>query len=181
MFSGVRICCGRYLAVLGAFFGVVAVGSGLTEPQGRKPESNAQSTIDFNRQILPLLSENCFACHGPDASQRKAKLRLDTKDGAFAELRSGGHAIVPGKSSESKMIAKITAVDPKDRMPPAKTGKQLKPEQIALLKQWIDEGARWTEHWAWVAPQRPAIPKVRDAGWPHDPTDYFILARQEAE
>src|SRR5207244_5050192 len=129
MLSGVRICGGRYLVVVGAFFGAVAVGSGLTEPQERKPESKAESTIDFNRQILPLLSENCFACHGPDAGQRKAKLRLDMKEGAFAELRNGGYAIVPGKSSESKMIAKITAVDPKDRMPPAKTGKQLKPEQ----------------------------------------------------
>jgi len=179
MIAGFRARWGRWLGILGIIVGVLFVISS-AKPQA-KSEAQGASAVDFNRQILPLLSENCFACHGPDANQRKAKLRLDTKEGAFAELRSGGHAIVPGKSSESKIIEKITAADPKDRMPPAKTGKQLKPEQITLLKRWIDEGARWTEHWAWVAPQRPTIPKVRDAGWAKDPIDYFILARQEAE
>src|SRR6266852_2876913 len=183
MIAGARARWGRWLGIVGACLPVLSLASLApnAKPQAAGVEAKSAPTVDFNRQILPLLSENCFACHGPDAGQRKAKLRLDVKEGAFAELRSGGHAIVPGKSSESKMIEKITAPDPKDRMPPAKTGKQLKPEQIVLLKQWIDEGARWTEHWAWVAPQRPAIPKVRDAGWPNDPMDYFILARQEAE
>jgi hypothetical protein len=137
--------------------------------------------VDFNRQILPILSENCFACHGPDAKQRKAKLRLDVKEGAFAELRSGGHAIVPGKSAESKVIERTSSDDPEHRMPPPKTGKRLKPEQIALMKQWIDQGARWTQHWAWVAPQRPQIPKVGDPSWAKDAIDHFILARLEAE
>jgi mono/diheme cytochrome c family protein len=163
----------------------VAVGSRLNDhlsmAQTPAKQEAKGSVVDFNRQILPLLSENCFACHGPDASQRKAKLRLDTKEGAFAELRSGGHAIVPGKSAESKIIEKITAADAQDRMPPAKTGKQLKPEQVALLKQWIDEGANWKQHWAWIVPKGPAIPKVQDVSWPKDPIDYFILARQEAE
>jgi mono/diheme cytochrome c family protein len=171
---------------MAACFVAVAIGFGLNEhlasaqPQ-TKSDAKASPTVDFNRQILPLLSENCFACHGPDSGQRKAKLRLDTKDGAFAELRSGGHAIVPGKSSESKLIEKITAADPMDRMPPAKTGKTLKPEQIAILKEWIDQGARWTQHWAWIAPQRPGIPKVHDATWPKNAIDFFILARLEAE
>jgi mono/diheme cytochrome c family protein len=186
MLAWFRAPWGRWLGFLGAMLVAVAVGSGLNErgaiaQSKAKSDAKAASTVDFNRQILPLLSENCFACHGPDASQRKAKLRLDTKEGAFAELRSGGHAIVPGKSADSKIIEKITAADPQDRMPPAKTGKQLKPEQLALLKQWIDEGARWNQHWAWVMPQRPAIPKVQDAAWPKDPIDYFILARQETE
>src|SRR5229473_7456959 len=131
--------CGRQLAILGTLvLGAISVGMGQkpradepARPEPRPPERAAG--VDFNRQILPILSENCFACHGPDAKQRKAKLRLDVKEGAFAELRSGGHAIVPGKSAESKVIEKITAPDPKERMPPAKTGKQLKPEQIALL------------------------------------------------
>jgi len=154
MFFGVRICCGRSLGILGTLLGALVLISS-AKPQAKpdvKIDARSSALVDFNRQILPLLSENCFACHGPDAGQRKAKLRLDTKEGAFAELRSGGHAIVPGKSSESKMIEKITAPDPKERMPPAKTGKQLKPEQIVLLKQWIDQGAGWTEHWAWTAP-----------------------------
>ncbi len=179
MIAGFRARWGRWLGILGIPLGILVLISS-AKPQV-KSEGKSAPAVDFNRQILPLLSENCFACHGPDASQRKAKLRLDTKEGAFAELRSGGHAIVPGKSSESKMIEKVTAADPKDRMPPAKTGKQLKPEQIALLNQWIDQGARWTAHWAWTAPARPAIPTVSDPSWPKNPVDYFILARQEAE
>src|SRR5438046_85582 len=191
MIAGV---CANWRRILG-ILGILLVGFCMApsaKPQVSKPDAKGQTPVDFNRQILPLLSENCFACHGPDAGQRKAKLRLDTKEGAFAELRSGGYAIVPGKSSESKMIAKITVVDPKDRMPPAKTGKQLKPEQIALLKQWIDQGARWTEHWAWTAPQRPVVPpltnvrgydgrSVRGSDGARNPIDNFILARLEKE
>src|SRR5713101_1471624 len=190
MIAGFRARWGRWLGILGIPLGILVLISS-AKPQV-KSEAKSAPTVDFNRQILPLLSENCFACHGPDAGQRKAKLRLDTKEGAFAELRSGGHAIVPGKSSESKMIEKITAADPKDRMPPAKTGKQLKSEQIVLLKQWIDQGARWTEHWSWTAPQRPAIPPltnvrgsdgrgVRGSDWARNPIDFFILARLEKE
>src|SRR5205085_5918794 len=96
--------------------------------------------VDFNRQIRPILSENCFACHGPDAKQRKAKLRLDTKEGAFAELRSGGLAIVPGKPTQSALLDRITETDPSRHMPPAKSGKQLKPDQITRLRQWIQQG-----------------------------------------
>jgi mono/diheme cytochrome c family protein len=139
----------------------------------------APPAIDFNRQIRPLLSENCFACHGPDDKQRKAKLRLDTKAGAFAELRSGGFALVPGKAEESELVRRLTADDPAQIMPPPKTGKRLTPEQIALVRQWIEQGARWSEHWAFVAPRRPALPKVT-AAWPREPLDFFILARLEA-
>jgi mono/diheme cytochrome c family protein len=184
MIAGVRACWCRFFGILGVLLGVLVLASSAkpqAKPEQAKPEAKNTSTIDFNRQILPLLSENCFACHGPDANQRKAKLRLDTKEGAFTELRSGGHVIVPGKSSESRMIEKITATDPKDRMPPAKTGKQLKPEQIDLLKQWIDQGAPWTKHWAWTAPKRPGVPDVGDRAWPRNPIDNFILARLEKE
>src|SRR5258707_284314 len=93
--------------------------------------------IDFNKQIRPILSENCFACHGPDEKQRKAKLRLDTKEGALGKLRHDGFAIVPGKPDESELIARILADEPSARMPPAKSGKHLKPGQIALLRQRI--------------------------------------------
>jgi hypothetical protein len=141
----------------------------------------AQPPVDFNRQVLPILADNCFACHGPDETQRKAKLRLDTKEGAFGKLRSGGHAIVPGKSDESVLIERVSEDDPARLMPPPKSGKHLKPEQVALLKQWIDQGAPWTAHWAFTAPRRPALPQVVDAAWPRNPIDSFILARLERE
>ncbi|HXG13215.1 MAG TPA: PSD1 and planctomycete cytochrome C domain-containing protein, partial [Gemmataceae bacterium] len=146
-----------------------------------RAEAPEAPAVDFNRHIRPILSENCFACHGPDAKQRKAKLRLDTKEGAFGELRSGLRAIVPGKSAESELIARITSDDPAFVMPPPTTGKKLTPEQIALVKQWIDQGAPWSSHWAFVPPQRPALPKVKDGAWPRNPIDHFILARLESE
>src|SRR5262249_26516977 len=130
-----------------------------------------------NRHIRPILAENCFACHGPDEKKRKAKLRLDTKAGAL------GHAglIVPAKSSQSSLIARITSTELSEQMPPPKSGKKLTPAQIDLLKRWIDGGAAWSEHWSFVAPVRPALPRVKDASWPRTPIDDFILARLEAE
>jgi len=139
------------------------------------------TAIDFARQIRPILSENCFRCHGPDVEERKAKLRLDTKEGAFGKLRRGGHAIVPGNSANSELIARITAEEPSGRMPPAKTNKRLTPQQIDLLRQWIDQGAEWSEHWAFVPPRRPALPNVKQKDWPRNAIDYFILARLEKE
>src|SRR5689334_12187861 len=137
------------------------------------PKVDARPRVDFSRQIRPILSENCFACHGPDEKQRKAKLRLDTKEGAFGKLRHGGFALVPGKPTESRLLDRITAHDPSDIMPPAKTGKKLTPEQIALVKQWVAQGAKWSTHWAFTVPVRPALPKVQDAAWPCNPIDYF--------
>src|SRR6266513_6379255 len=110
---------------------------------GRAATPPAAVLVDFSRQILPLLSDNCFACHGPDEKQRKAKLRLDTKEAAFRELRDGGFAIAPGKSADSQLVARICSDDPSVRMPPPKTGKRLTPAQIELFRRGIDEGASW--------------------------------------
>ncbi|MBI1832491.1 MAG: hypothetical protein HYR84_13700, partial [Planctomycetes bacterium] len=118
----------------------LAFGSHLATRADEKktaPAGPSKGTIDFNRDIRPILSENCFVCHGPDDAQRKAKLRLDTRGGALAKLRGGGHAIVPGKASESAVVQRILADDPGDRMPPAKTNKKLTAAQIDLLKRWI--------------------------------------------
>jgi hypothetical protein len=165
-----------------AILGGASLGLGGEEPsQGTATSTPSKPTIDFNRQIRPILSENCFTCHGPDEKQRKAKLRLDTKEGAFGELRNGGHAIVPGNSAESELYLRITSDEPSKRMPLAKSGKHLKPEQIALLRQWIDQGAPWSSHWAFSPPTRSALPKVSDRGWPRSPIDAFILARLESE
>jgi hypothetical protein len=136
--------------------------------------------IDFNRQIRPLLSKNCFACHGRDAKKREAKLRLDTLAGAIAK-RDDGPAIVPGKSSASGLIARINSDDPDEKMPPTDSGKTLTAEEIKLLTQWIDAGAKYDTHWSFTKPVRPALPKVKDAAWAKKPVDHFALARLEAK
>jgi mono/diheme cytochrome c family protein len=136
--------------------------------------------VDFSRDVRPILSRNCFDCHGPDSKQRKADLRLDTKAGAFADL--GGHFVfVPGKPAESEALRRMTSDDPDERMPPPKTGKRPTPAQIELIRQWIAEGAKWSEHWSYVPPQRPPVPAVNDAGWSRNPIDAFILARLQRE
>ena len=137
--------------------------------------------IDFDRQIRPILSDNCFACHGPDAGQRKAKLRLDTFDGATAKLRRAGQAIVPGNPEMSRILERIASDDPAEVMPPPKTQKHVTPAQLESLRQWIREGARYADHWAFVAPKRAALPAVKNQAWPRNPIDRFILARLEKE
>ncbi len=132
--------------------------------------------VDFNRDIRPILSDNCFTCHGPDEKQRMAKLRLDTKEGAFAKQG----VITPGDSANSKLIKRVTSKDPNVMMPPPESGYKLNDNQIGALKRWIDQGAQWNEHWAYVAPKRPEVPKAK-AGWTRNPIDNFILARLEKE
>src|SRR5688572_30126439 len=137
-------------------------------------------TIEFNRDIRPILSDYCYTCHGPAKSTRKAELRLDTKDGAFADL-GGYHAVVPNKLAESKIWERVNARDPSERMPPAKFGRKLSAQQIDLLRRWIEQGAPWQEHWAFIAPKRPEPPKVKNTAWVRNPIDSFILSRLEKE
>jgi mono/diheme cytochrome c family protein len=141
----------------------------------------ASSKIDFNRDIRSLLSDNCFACHGPDDKERKAKLRFDDKVAALKPAKSGDYAIVPGDPAKSKLIERITSKDPDDLMPPPKTGKKLNAQQIELLRRWIQEGAKFEGHWAFTAPERPALPTVKDTKWSRNEIDRFILARLEKE
>ena len=139
-----------------------------------------QALLDFDRDIRPILSDNCFACHGPDEKARKAKLRLDIKEGTFA-VTDGQSPIVPGRSSASELIKRVTSRDPDEIMPPPKSGKKLTPAQVGRLRQWIDEGASWQKHWAFQTPIRPALPSVRQGQWMRNPTDAFVLARLEQE
>ncbi|MBL8823927.1 MAG: DUF1553 domain-containing protein [Planctomycetia bacterium] len=134
---------------------------------------------DFGRDILPILSDKCFHCHGPDAQTRKGKLRLDTKEGAF-RLKQGKAVIIPGKSEESELFQRITSQDETELMPPRESNRSLTEKQKQLLKQWIDSGARWEQHWAFVAPQKPALPAVKQASWVKQPIDRFILAKLES-
>jgi hypothetical protein len=137
-------------------------------------------TVDFNRDIRSILSDTCFQCHGPDEAKREAELRLDTKAGAFVEL-DGHRVIVPNQPAGSELFRRITAEDADERMPPADAERKLTARQIELIRRWIEQGAKWEEHWSFVAPQRPALPTVQNAGWPRSPIDYFILARLERE
>lgn len=143
--------------------------------------SSRSAPVQFNRDIRPILSENCLACHGPDKNKRKAGLRLDLEESAKGKLDSGHVAVVPGKAGESRLIHALTTSDDDDRMPPAKSGKKLTEAQIELLKRWISEGAAYERHWAYIPPVRSELPFVREKDWPRDELDHFILARLEKE
>ena len=133
----------------------------------------AEEKIDFNRDIRSILSNNCFACHGPDEASREADLRLDITEGA-------AHVITAGNPDASELIRRITAGD-EERMPPPDSGKQLTPAQIELVRRWIRQGAAYQRHWAYVKPVRPAVPEVSDPAWPKNDVDRFILARLDRE
>ena len=141
----------------------------------------SKSTVDFNHDIRPILSENCFKCHGPDDGARKAKMRLDIRAEALKPAKSGELPIVPGAPEKSELIKRVTAADLDDRMPPAKTGRTLSSGQINLLKSWIAQGAPYATHWAYVKPARPPLPQVTDKRWPKNSLDFFILSRLERE
>jgi hypothetical protein len=145
------------------------------------PGSLFAATIDFNREIRPILSENCFTCHGPDEGQRKAKLRLDTREGAFLGGKKYGPAIVPGKPAQSELVKRLKHADETSLMPPPETNKKLTKQQIQLVEKWIEEGAEYRGHWAFIAPKIPATPHVLNEAWIRTPFDRFILARLEKE
>ncbi len=144
------------------------------------PHLRADAPLDYNRDVRPILSSVCYQCHGPDAEHREADLRLDVRDNAFAP-RDGKPAIVPGEPSQSELVRRITSTDPDERMPPADSGRELTPEQIDVLRRWIEQGAAWSEHWSFVPPQRPPLPAVQAAAWVCNPIDAFVLARLERE
>jgi hypothetical protein len=134
--------------------------------------------VDFSRDIKPILSDNCFVCHGPDESSRQADLRLDTRAGMF-EAASGTHVVVPGDAAASELVARVTSGDPSMRMPPPDANKQLTADEIELIRRWVDEGAAYEKHWAFRPPVRPELPTISDAGrrWVRNPIDHFVFAR----
>jgi mono/diheme cytochrome c family protein len=139
--------------------------------------------ISYNQHIQPILAENCFACHGPDSSARKAKLRLDRAEFATAPRGDGDlePAIKPGNPKESPLVERILSTDEEERMPPLESHKQLKPEEIALLQRWVAEGAQYEQHWSLIAPTRPAVPAVALAKrWARNPIDHFIADKLAA-
>src|SRR5436190_7247989 len=143
-------------------------------------QEKAPRPVDFEREIRPLLSDTCYTCHGPDGAKRKSKLRLDTREGAFAE-HDGVKMIVPGKPEQSEVFRRLISPDADDRMPPVKTKRTLSAAQVALIKRWIQEGATWGSHWAFVAPKAPPAAEVQNRGWRRNGIDDFVLARLEKE
>ncbi|MBI2946525.1 MAG: PSD1 domain-containing protein [Verrucomicrobia bacterium] len=144
--------------------------------------SAASPKVDFNRDIRAILSDHCYACHGPDEKARKGGLRLDIKQFAFTPAKSGEIAVVPGDLSKSELVRRITTENEDDLMPPAKKGgKPLSAKQIELLKQWVAEGADWQEHWAYMKPRRMDPPKTKNKTWAKNEIDPFILNRLEQE
>jgi mono/diheme cytochrome c family protein len=141
--------------------------------------AEAAAPIDFNRQIRPILSDNCFQCHGPDEGSREANLRFDLREAALQPAKSGGVAIVPGDPARSELILRVT--DEHEAMPPAETGKKLKPAEVALLRQWIAEGAPYAPHWAFVPPVATLPPAPARGAWGRNEIDRFVLARLEQE
>jgi hypothetical protein len=145
------------------------------------PAAGAETeTVDFSRDVLPILSANCFVCHGRDVSTRKARLRLDLREQATA-LRDGTPPIAPGKPEASEVITRITSKDEAERMPPADKGRALGASEIEILRAWIAQGAPYSEHWAFLPPRQAPLPKVQTGSWVQTPIDRFILARLEQE
>ena len=152
----------------------------------------AGRTVDFARDVRPLLSENCFTCHGPDEQARQRGLRLDVQEGPFADRGEfGGPVIVAGNAADSLLFHRITASDAETRMPyrrglgtsvvPGRDDDALTDAEVETLRLWIDQGAEWQSHWAFIPPERPALPPVADSEWPRNPIDNFVRARLEQE
>ncbi len=145
-------------------------------PLGQVPIRAAdQPRLEYNRDVRPILAENCFACHGPDSAARKGDLRLDRRDEA---IKAG--AITPGDADGSELLARISSSDPKELMPPPVTTKKLTQDQRAVLQRWIADGARYQPHWSLIPPRRPELPPVQNKAWIRGPIDPFVLAKLEA-
>ena len=156
--------------------GLIAIGACTTGV------ASAAAKVQFNRDIRPIFSENCFACHGPDASKRMTALRLDIEDGADVPLSGDRIALVPGDPAASELYARISSEDTTRRMPPAAFGHdRLSAREIELIRLWIEQGAEWQGHWAFQRPERPDVPADRYPGWPTNPVDSFILRKLRAE
>lgn len=168
MKSRAAIRCRRAAAGTGVLAGIVLA---LT--------ASSHAAVDFQREIRPILSQHCFACHGPDDAARKAKLRLDTREGAIGAKGADWRAIVPGKPDESPLISRIFTNDEDDLMPPPKARKPLTDEQKETLRRWVAEGAEYAEHWAFNEITPPPLPPVQATDWPRNEIDQFVLKRLE--
>lgn len=151
-------------------------------PRGGKPEGakSVPETVSFNHHVRPILSENCFFCHGPDPKTQEADLRLDTSEGATSD-QGGYAAIVPGDPEKSEAWIRILSDDPDEQMPPPDSHRELSTADREILRRWIDDGAEYDPHWAFMPPVRPEAPEIEDSARVKNPIDAFILARLNDE
>lgn len=144
-------------------------------------ETSIPDQVSYNFHIRPILSDNCFACHGPDANKRESGLRLDTEEGAYAALKENPnrHAIVPGKSNQSEVITRIFSEENTEKMPPPESNLSLSDQERQLIKKWVDQGAVYEKHWAFEPPVKKDIPESALPEWNHNPIDGFVLAKMK--
>lgn len=159
--------------------GLTVVSTAFADPPA--VEGPSGPTISYNRDVRPILSERCLSCHGPDAENREAGLRLDRFDEATRPLESGARAVVPGSPKTSELLARVMSEDPETRMPPPESGARLTAEEVETLTRWLQEGANYAEHWAFISPKRPPIPSVQKGDWARNDIDRFLLSRMERE
>ncbi len=169
MRSDFLISPSRFLATLGLLLMMCVELAPLKAQDATTPK------IEFGRDIRPILAKRCFSCHGPDANE--GGLRLNDPKSVMSELDSGERGVVPGKPDESELLRRIAAEDEAERMPPE--GKPLTPEEVALIRRWISQGAAWEKHWSFRPPVRHTPPTVKNNNWVQNPIDAFILARLE--
>jgi hypothetical protein len=167
-------------------FGIIIITVAALFTSACRKEKNATASadsVDYNIHIRPILSDRCFKCHGPDARQRKADLRLDTPEGAYAALKDdpSKHVIVPGDADESEVFARISTADTSIVMPPPSSNLSLNASEVTLIKKWIEQGAKYKPHWAFIPPRKTALPEVENESWPKNEIDRFVLARMEEE
>jgi hypothetical protein len=161
-----------------AVAGMLAAAAHAQEAPAKPP-----AKIDFSRDVQPILSDNCFFCHGPDSAKRKGHLRLDLldpKQGPFVD-HDGDVPIVPGHPEKSDLVTRILSDDADEKMPPPKSNRHITPRQIEVLKKWVEQGAPWGKLWSLVPPKRAELPAVKDAGWCRNAIDRFVLAKLEEE
>ncbi|QHV95559.1 DUF1553 domain-containing protein [Spirosoma endbachense] len=186
VWSDIRFRCILFSSTVGLFCTSVWLTS--CQKSVEKPaeliaaEVHLPEKVDYNLHVKPILSDRCFACHGPDKAKQQAGLRLDTPEGAYEALAKSGHtAIVPGNLAESELVRRIISTDPEEMMPTPKSNLSLNAEEKAMLLRWVEQGAEYKKHWSLIAPTMPEIPKVKDEKWVKNEIDRFVLAKQEGQ
>jgi hypothetical protein len=164
----------------------VVVSAGIFFWRSNSPSSLSQTlpdVVDYNFHVRPILSDRCFKCHGPDGNKRKANLRLDKEAGLYQALKDDpdAHVIVPGKPNFSELYLRISASDTSIQMPPPNSNLALSEFEVKLIRKWIDQGAKYQKHWAFIQPKKKPAPDIDDEDWPTNDIDHFVLAKMEEQ